>query len=588
MKVTRLRVAIDGRYGYVDATGAVAIAPQFPLAHDFVEGRARIVLDGRTSFIDEDGQVVASGFDDAEDFHDGVARVMLNGKRALIGRDGSVLVSGADEIGEPSEGLVLVQEDFKVRFVDRTGATRIGPLQHTIVSGFSDGLATVGDVLVVDGGGKYQHGFIDTTGRLVIPQAFDSAGPFVNGLSPFMNKDYKTGIIDRTGKVVVPARYQEIRFGPEDMAIAWKDQKWGYIDLRTRKEVVLRFEEAREFSEGLGLVAIRDRDQAVLYGFVDRTGEMVVDPKRWTAKSFSGGLAAVHTEDGWGFIGKTGHYAVKPQFEWVYPDDPAAYRFAEGLAPVRKGGRWGYIDAKGAWRVKPAFGRAGAFFGGLAEIEVDGKAGLINADGTFILKPCLDWLGDWKDGIAPALLGGRMAYVDRSGRIVWKSAKREEPLTKERIEADLKIEVTARRGGPFRFDAVLVNRSPDTVHRVVIPGDGSDVGWREPHVFQRGWTREGSAWRELKPRPIERCGMYDHHWQRSVRFLHPNEELALCRGGGAAFDFPKGPARLSMHYHYGAGRTGKGGGGKPQEPTGLMRDLPAFEIASEAIEFNVA
>lgn len=590
MNALRLRIAVDGRYGFVDADGAIAIPPRFEFAHEFREGRARIRLDGAFAFVDEDGQILASGFEEAEDFREGVARVTLKGRKALIGRSGEVLVSGADEIGEPGEGLVQVTENYKTRFVDRSGATKVGPLQHTLVSGFREGLAVVGDVLVVDGGGKYQHGYIDTTGTLVIPQKFDSAGPFVNGLAIVMNKDYKSGLIDRTGKLVVPARYQEIRFGPEDMAIVWKDQKWGYVDLRTRKEVVLRFEEAREFSEGLACVALRGKSEEVRYGFIDRTGEMIIDPEPWTPLSFSGGLAAVHTEDGWGFIGPGGKFAIKPQFDWDrgsgYDGDAGAYRFAEGLAAVLKDGRWGYIDAKGAWRVKPAFDRAGLFFGGIAAVDVGGRTGLINADGKFLLKPCLDWLGSWQDGIAPALFGGRMAYVDRSGRLVWKSEVPEAPVTKKRMESDLRLELTAHRGTPFRFDAVLANRSPDTVHRIVAPGDGSDAGWREPHVFQRGWTRDGGSWRELKPRPVERCGMYDHCWQRSVRFLHPNEELVLFRGGGPAFDFPPGPARVTMCYRYSAGRAGKGPGAKPVEPTGLMRDLPAFDLESEPLEFT--
>ena len=55
---------------------------------------------------------------------------------------------------------------------------------------------------------------------------------------------------------------------------------------------------------------------------------------------FSDGLAEVRIGDAstgkWGFIDKTGHYVINPQFDF-------AQSFSDGLAAVRIGGKWGYI-----------------------------------------------------------------------------------------------------------------------------------------------------------------------------------------------------------------------------------------------------
>ena len=46
-------------------------------------------------------------------------------------------------------------------------------------------------------------GYIDKTGRLIIPFKFDSAGKFSEGLAAVRIKE-KTGYIDATGKFVIP------------------------------------------------------------------------------------------------------------------------------------------------------------------------------------------------------------------------------------------------------------------------------------------------------------------------------------------------------------------------------------------------
>jgi len=70
---------------------------------------------------------------------------------------------------------------------------------------------------------------------------------------------------------------------------------------------------------------------------------------------FSEGLAAVRIGDEetgkWGYIDKTGKFAVNPQFDW-------ALGFSDGLAAVRIGDvattKWGYINKTGRFVWGPA------------------------------------------------------------------------------------------------------------------------------------------------------------------------------------------------------------------------------------------
>src|SRR5512140_1506705 len=54
----------------------------------------------------------------------------------------------------------------------------------------------------------------------------------------------------------------------------------------------------------------------------------------------------------WGYIDRTGRVVVAPRFD-------EAARFSEGLAPVRAGKQLGYADPAGKLVLVPAFGPAG-------------------------------------------------------------------------------------------------------------------------------------------------------------------------------------------------------------------------------------
>jgi len=79
-----------------------------------------------------------------------------------------------------------------------------------------------------------------------------------------------------------------------------------------------------------------------------------------TTRPFSQGVAAVETADGWGYIDKSGAMVIAPQYR-------AVGDFAGPLAPARasyaiqrKGeGTYGYIDKRGRWVVPPVFHAVG-------------------------------------------------------------------------------------------------------------------------------------------------------------------------------------------------------------------------------------
>jgi hypothetical protein len=61
------RVKLNGKYGFINSTGKMVIAPQFDFATSFVrKDLAKVWKDGKVYFIDETGKPVSSPFKEAE------------------------------------------------------------------------------------------------------------------------------------------------------------------------------------------------------------------------------------------------------------------------------------------------------------------------------------------------------------------------------------------------------------------------------------------------------------------------------------------------------------------------------------------
>ena len=96
-------VRINGRFGYIDATGRVVIAPQFDAAGPFTGDYAEVWLDGRSGAIDRTGRlVVPAQFDRLVPFTDGafIAKPLRPGaQRSLesVRLDGEVRLEGLSD-----------------------------------------------------------------------------------------------------------------------------------------------------------------------------------------------------------------------------------------------------------------------------------------------------------------------------------------------------------------------------------------------------------------------------------------------------------------------------------------------------------
>jgi len=251
--------------GYIDTTGKIVIKEQFDQAYDFSNGRALVVLDDLTSFIDKSGKQVIKLAPDqaARSFHEGLAAIHSNFEFWYIDTDGEIVIPKKTGLPKDfSEGLACVylpvDKKLKAGYIDKTGQVVISP-QFEDGFDFSDGIA------LVKSGGRY--GYIDKTGKFLIQPVFKSAYDFSNGRAR-VSKGEKYGFIDREGKYVIPENY-DVMTGDfsEGLAAVCRDHLCGYMDVDGNWAVKPSFQFAYDFHAGLASVDYRT--------YIDKTGKII-------------------------------------------------------------------------------------------------------------------------------------------------------------------------------------------------------------------------------------------------------------------------------------------------------------------------
>lgn len=292
-----------------------------------------------------------------------------------------------------------------------------------------------GTLYIIKQEGKYGYG--DNNGNIVIQPLYLQAKEFAEGVAPVKIQEGVWGMINTKGDVVATLKnIDEVYEFSEGLAVVRKGAKYGYID-KKQLVVPIKFDNAESFSEGLAVVAIREGSTFLeklhnaKYGYIDKTGNQVIDCQFRSAGKFKEGIAPVSSEATdflWGYIDKAGQYVIEAKYF-------TAREFSEGLAPVTRNlGASGFIDHQENFAIPPQFSWTYSFSEGLARVVVKGKYGFIDKTGKIVIEPVFEYADDFKNGLAriydksPGFGEDRYAdicfgYIDRIGSMRWQLTK---------------------------------------------------------------------------------------------------------------------------------------------------------------------
>jgi len=257
-------------WGYIDDSGAWALAPQWDQARDMVDGVAAIGM--------------SVGFSSSR-ISGSVNQAIIH--YGLISRDGSELVAVRPKkdpeawttVSPWSEGRMAVQVGKKFGYVDSTGQFVLPP-KYRAAKPFLGGFAGV------SGGGGWA--VIDRDGTLIIEETAYLTDGASDGLIAGPG-----GYYDLEGKPVGP-KYEWVRPHTEGLGAVYLEKQWGFVDTEPKEVIPLRYRRVSPFADGRAMAAVSE-GLGFTWGIIDRAGDWVSEPV-WAGvdeKGYSEGLVVV-------------------------------------------------------------------------------------------------------------------------------------------------------------------------------------------------------------------------------------------------------------------------------------------------------
>jgi len=203
------------------------------------------------------------------------------------------------------------------------------------------------------------------------------------------------------------------------------------------------------------------------WGFIDRKGNIVIEPVFDYTYPFSEGFAGVLMNGQWGFVRSDGTWLLYPAFDEIcdfsegmarfrlimdekkvsyaghtvepvfYRDAMTGiidatgkivfqtsgidmgYRFSEGVNWLRDQQRkYGFIDHFGHYVIKPDFDDAKLFSDGLAGVRIDSEWKYIDRAGTQAFQLIFEQVTPFQDGLAWVRLRAKSGYIDKTGNMI--------------------------------------------------------------------------------------------------------------------------------------------------------------------------
>lgn len=332
-------INVNHHWGLMNQDGQVVLFPQYDWTDYSFEGYARIIVGGKTGYIQyneiNDGTrdlLIPPQYDYADRFSNGVAVVMRKGNWGMIDQ------SGKDLIPMEFDGVLRMQDGF--------AAVQKG----------------------------HRCGFINRAGKLKIPMDFQRVRSFHNGFAAVQLPDERWGYIDKRGDLVwldKTGRVKQLGDFHEEYARVQVEVNgkpaWGYLTKAFRWRLEPAYEDARDFHDGLAAVKVKGK-----WGYIYPSGRWAVEPRFDEADDFddaegsndfgdarrerddrrgrdldtAGLYAMVRVGDRWGYINRVANGGLVPQFKQARP-------FFRGLARVSRGESFAYVNERGMVRFDP-------------------------------------------------------------------------------------------------------------------------------------------------------------------------------------------------------------------------------------------
>jgi len=260
--IAALQDSAKGKFYLADKNFSKIKDLNYEFVGPYSEGVALAKNTGSLVYLDKKGEIVFSLLGtEGGPFINGRTWIKSSYDYKYVDRQGKTIGSPYTQVGLFSEGLAPVKNYGNWGFMDTTGKLVI-PMNYTEIAGFTGG-AAIGKI-----DGKYK--LIDKKGQPVDDVPYEGAGAPANGTFPVM-KGKLVGLIDSKGKTVIDFKYSNLTAMSENRLWALKDGKWGLVDNTGKELTGFLYKAAGGFDNGYAWVNLEDK-----YGLVNKTGKLVL------------------------------------------------------------------------------------------------------------------------------------------------------------------------------------------------------------------------------------------------------------------------------------------------------------------------
>lgn len=379
----RWSVRRNGKMGIVkvgEANGSFRVETIVPCEYDQVQAgdgdEYYVVTNGSLhGLLDWDGKtVIACVYDDVDlNKYVGFCSVKRNGLKGLMSKTGEELVPCAfDDCGVIDEHFLWTRKDNTYGIYSSEGE-KVQPCKFSsffIYEGKKKKEVLLSDFAQLDQR-KHPDLYAVVSGKVgtldsknfttKLPCAYDYLSDFAtrmkitNGVRTeqrlaVCRLNGKYGIVNSEGKQIQPMGFDELRKdvsdpsskelpdmgSARDLHVRIGD-KWGVLTADGEQLAEVKFDSVGVFHDGLAVVKAAER-----YGYIDRSGAIVIPIQWMAAYDFSEGLAALRVDKKhFQFINTAGTVVIKSK------KYDSVGRFRNGICRVVKGGKVKWIDTKG-------------------------------------------------------------------------------------------------------------------------------------------------------------------------------------------------------------------------------------------------
>ena len=318
---------------------------------------------------------------------------------------------------------------------------------------------------------------------------------------------------------------------------------FGYIQKSGEIAIEPIYSAAFEFNEGIAFV-VKDNKPF----FIDKEGikqfdipsDLVVTP------ICSEGMIAFNSPEGYGFLNNKGEIAIPPAYL-------EAETFSDNLALVRdvSTNKYGYINKKGQYKIAPQFDRANSFADALALVKKNNDLFYINTAGKISILPNSQFAYSFSEGVALIWRNFFFEYIDKEGDVIariWAPQKQE--LYKDlnwAMCSDGLIAVYDNAKDKIGFVNKNLKKEEKENLAKFQPGQGKEViapSFQNVNFFTNGMARLWSG---------NKVGFINKKGETTIRCQFDdakpfNNNLARVFVGGAELDFKNNDPEAKMGY----------------------------------------